>query len=161
MVCKHCECCSVPLGFQCQRDPHQCIAWPPALTPRTVKRIMLPWCLICPQMIQYVNIWSFFFTNHKYLLKWHWGRYRSGGKTKTDKKMKKNKQKPTVTFWPSEPLVSQDSFWLLQMDSSTPNCFFAAFFSPVVMFYSPSVCFFYFSGFAAVLLRMLVFFFSP
>lgn len=26
------------------------------------------------------------------------------------------------------------------------------------MFYSPSVCFFYFSGFAAVLLRMLVFF---
>lgn len=46
----------------------------------------------------------FFFTNHKYLLKWHWGRYRSGGKTKTDKKMKKKTKKPTVTFWPSDPL---------------------------------------------------------
>lgn len=55
-VCKHCECCSVSLGFQCRRDPRQCIAQRPALTLRTVMRIMYPWSLTCPQMNQYVTL---------------------------------------------------------------------------------------------------------
>lgn len=55
-VCKHCECCSVSLGFHCQRDPRQCIAQRPALTLRTVMRIMYPWSLICPQTNQYVTL---------------------------------------------------------------------------------------------------------
>lgn len=102
LVCKHCECCSVPLGFQCQRDPHQCIAWPPALTPRTVKRIMLPWCLICPQMIQYVNIWSFFFLQIT-------NTCLNGTEVDTDqgekqKLTKRWKKKPKNPPWPSDPL---------------------------------------------------------
>lgn len=54
-VYKHCECYSVSLGSPCQQDPHQCIVRHPALTLRTVGKIMYPWTLICPQMNQYVT----------------------------------------------------------------------------------------------------------